>query len=394
MNYKIDEAKLDKTINNYIVDIKQIVSDGKNQVYSVVNSTIVKVYWLIGKRIVEEEQNGKERADYGKEVVKTVSLELTKEFGRGFSVTNIKYFRQFYQLFPFDSISHLASDQLEKSILHFSDKTSKEQKGHLISDQFKAGENSEIFQLIFTKLSWTHIRQIMRVKNIDARTYYIKESVNNAWTVETLDRNIATQYYERLLLSHAKEPVKQEMEAKTKDFKLDKNEFLKSPTVLEFLNIPAGKGYTEDQLENAIITNIQMFLLEMGKGYAFIERQKLLKTENRKYFIDLVFYNYILKCFVLIDLKTERISHQDVGQMDMYVRMYDEIKKAKDDNPTIGIVLCSETDNDIARYSILKGNEQIFASKYKLYLPTEAELKAEIEREKLNFKLQMGQKHE
>ena len=247
MNCKIDEAKLDKTTNNYIVDIKQIVSDGKNQVYSVVNSTIVKVYWLIGKRIVEEEQNGKERADYGKEVVKTVSLELTKEFGRGFSVTNIKYFRQFYQLFPFDSISHLASDQLVNSILHFSEKTSKEQKGHLISDQFKADENSEIFQLIFTKLSWTHIRQIMRVKNIDARTYYIKESVNNAWTVETLDRNIATQYYERLLLSHAKEPVKQEMETKTKDFKLDKTEFLKSPTVLEFLNIPVINSLSYNQ---------------------------------------------------------------------------------------------------------------------------------------------------
>jgi len=234
----------------------------------------------------------------------------------------------------------------------------------------------------------------MRVKNTDARNYYIKESVNNVWSVETLDRNIATQYYERLLLSHAKEPVKQEMEAKTKELKLDKNEFLKSPTVLEFLNIPAGKGYTEEQLEKAIITNIQKFLLEMGKGYAFVERQQLIKTENRKYFIDLVFYNYILKCFVLIDLKTERITHQDVGQMDMYVRMYNENIKAENDNPTIGIVLCSETDSDIAKYSILKGNEQIFASKYKLYLPTEEELRAEIEREKLNFKLQMGQSNE
>ena len=394
MNYKIDEVKLDKNNSNYISDIKQIVLEAKTQVYSVVNSTMVTAYWLIGRRIVEEEQEGKERADYGKEIIKTVSSELSKEFGRGFSVTNIKYFRQFYQIFSFDSIGHLSSDESGK------------QKGHLPSDQFqnsihnlesgefKNNENAEIFQLIFTKLSWTHIRQIMRVKNTDARNYYIKESVNNVWSVETLDRNIATQYYERLLLSHAKEPVKQEMEAKTKELKLDKNEFLKSPTVLEFLNIPAGKGYTEEQLEKAIITNIQKFLLEMGKGYAFVERQQLIKTENRKYFIDLVFYNYILKCFVLIDLKTERITHQDVGQMDMYVRMYNENIKAENDNPTIGIVLCSETDSDIAKYSILKGNEQIFASKYKLYLPTEEELRAEIEREKLNFKLQMGQSNE
>ena len=391
---------------SYISDIKQIVSEAKTQVYSVVNSTMVKAYWLIGKRIIEEEQEGKERADYGKQIIENLSKELTNEFGRGFSATNIRYFRQFYQEFSFDTIRHLASGEFKNSIHHLSSDEFEKQKGHspsdqfkkaihhLASDEFKNDENAEIFQLIFTKLSWTHLRQIMRVKNIDARNYYIKESVNNAWTVEILDRNIATQYYERLLLSHAKEPVKQEMEAKTKGFKLDKNEFLKSPTVLEFLNIPAGKGYTEEQLEKAIITNIQKFLLEMGKGYAFVERQQLIKTDNRKYFIDLVFYNYILKCFVLIDLQTERITHQDVGQMDMYVRMYNENIKAENDNPTIGIVLCSETDSDIAKYSILKGNEQIFASKYKLYLPTKEELRAEIEREKINFKLQMGQNNE
>ena len=382
---------LNKSNANYIADIKQIVSDAKAHVYSVVNSTMVKSYWLIGKRIVEEEQEGKERADYGKQIIDNLSKELTDEFGRGFSTTNIRYFRNFYQIFPFDSIRHLSSGESENSIHHLASDTSEVSKYHLSSDEFKDDENIEIYQLIFTKLSWTHIRQIMRVKNIDARNYYIKESVNNIWSVETLDRNIATQYYERLLLSHAKELVIEEMQEKTKDFKLDKNEFLKSPTILEFLNIPAGKGYTEEQLENAIINNIQKFLLEMGKGYAFVERQQLIRTENRKYFVDLVFYNYILKCFVLIDLKTERISHQDVGQMDMYVRMYDDKIKAENDNPTIGIVLCSETDNDIARYSILKGNEQIFASKYKLYLPTEDELRAEIEREKLNFKLQMGQ---
>ena len=370
--------KLDKRKNNdFLSDIKQIVTEAKSQVYSVINSTMVKAYWLIGQRIVDEEQQGKERADYGKQIIITVSKELTENFGRGFSATNIRYFRQFYQEFPINPIHHLPSD------------TSVNLKHHSPSDELNNEPKNEVFYLVFSKLSWTHIRQIMRVKNMDARNYYIKESVNNAWSVETLDRNIATQYYERLLLSHAKEPVKQEMKEKTKKLKLDKNEFLKSPTVLEFLNIPTGRGYTEEQLEKAIITNIQKFLLEMGKGYAFVERQQLIKTERRKYFIDLVFYNYILKCFVLVDLKIERITHQDVGQMDMYVRMYDENIKAENDNPTIGIVLCSETDSDIAKYSILKGNEQIFASKYKLYLPTKEELKAEIEREKLNFKLQM-----
>jgi predicted nuclease of restriction endonuclease-like (RecB) superfamily len=189
-------------------------------------------------------------------------------------------------------------------------------------------------------------------------------------------------------MSPSKEPVVQEMKEKTKGFQQDKLEFIKNPCVLEFLNLPANTGYTEAELEKALISNLQRFLLELGKGFAFVERQQLLRTETNDYYLDLVFYNYFLKCFVLIDLKTNRITHQDVGQMDMYVRMYDELKCNKDDNPTIGIILCTDTDQDIARYSILKGNEQIFASKYRLYLPTEEELRAEIEREKMNFRLQ------
>lgn len=372
--------------NNYILDIKEILSFARNQAYSAVNSAMVKAYWLIGRRIVIEEQNGENRAEYGKKIVKTLSKELLNEFGKGFSVTNIKYFRQFYVTFPFDisetSIGHSLSDYFSKAI------------GHLPGDLLKSNENLQILQLIFTKLNWTHIRQILRVKNPDARNYYIKETAENSWVVETLDRNIATQYYERLFLSYSKDAVVDEMKEKSKNSNVDKFEFIKSPSVLEFLNLPVNTGYTEEQMEKAIITDIQKFLLEMGKGYAFVERQQLIKTEMRNYFIDLVFYNYILKCFVLIDLKTERITHQDVGQMDMYVRMYDENRKSENDNPTIGIVLCSETDQDIARYSILKGNEQLFASKYKLYLPSDEELRAEIEREKLNFKLQTEQKDE
>ena len=319
-------------------------------------------------------------------IVSILSKELTDVFGRGFSSTNIKYFRQFYQNFPLttddNSISHLLSDQSQKQI------------SHLPSDNSKTDNNLAVLHLVFTKLNWTHIRQILRVKNIEARNFYINETAKNSWVVETLDRNIATQYYERLLLSHSKGTVETEMKEKIAENNINKYEFIKSPAVLEFLNMPASTGYTEAELEKAIINDIQKFLLEMGKGYAFVERQQLIRTELRDYFVDLVFYNYILNCFVIIDLKTERITHQDVGQMDMYVRMYDENKKAENQNPTIGIVLCSETDSDIARYSILKGNEHIFASKYKLYLPTEEELKAEIEREKLNFKLQMGKEDE
>jgi predicted nuclease of restriction endonuclease-like (RecB) superfamily len=348
--------------NHYIADIKAILNAARQQVYTAVNSAMVQAYWLIGQRIVEEEQNGKERAEYGSFLIKNLSIELTKVFGKGFSEQSIKNFRQFYLVFkdlPIGSTTWSLSPG-EKGATPWS------------------------------RLSWSHFKAIMRVSNPEARSYYIKETAENNWSVRTLDRNIATQYYERLFLSHAKEEVITEMQEKTKDFALDKNEFLKSPAVLEFLNISANKSYTESDLEKAIIEHLQEFLLELGKGYAFVARQQIIKTAHRDYFIDLVFYNYILKCFVLIDLKTERISHQDVGQMDMYVRMYDEEIKTASDNPTLGIILCSETDQDIARYSILKGNEQLFASKYKLYLPTQEELKAEIEREKLNFKLQQN----
>ncbi len=360
---------------NYISEIKEILNSAKKQVYTAVNSAMVQAYWLIGKRIVEEEQNGKERADYGKFIIENLSIELTSEFGKGFSVRSIREYRQFYLTFNDKAIQRtLFAESLNKN--------------NVIRHSLSAELNKSKRPTMWSRLSWSHYRLIMRVSNIEAREYYIKETAENHWSVRTLDRNIATQYYERLFLSHNKDEVKKEMQEKTKEFKLDKNEFLKSPAILEFLNIPANKGYTENQLENAIINNLHNFLLELGKGYAFVERQKLIRTGTRDYFIDLVFYNYMLKCFVLIDLKTERITHQHVGQMDMYVRMYDEKIKSDDDNPSIGIVLCSETDGAIARYSILKGNEQLFASKYKLYLPTEDELKNEIEQEKLNFKLQ------
>ena len=238
-------------------------------------------------------------------------------------------------------------------------------------------------------LSWTHYRTLLRIEDKNARDWYAKEAFEQTWSVRTLQRNISSQYYYRLLKSQIKDPVILEMKEKTKENDLlYKLEFVKNPVIAEFLGFSLNQSYTESELESSIISNIQNFLIELGKGYAFVSRQQHIHTEKQDYYIDLVFYNYILKCFVLIDLKTKKITHQDIGQMDMYVRMYDELKKSKDDNPTIGILLCSDTDEDIAKYSILNGNEHLFTSKYKLYLPTEEELRAEIENQKTLFKLQ------
>ena len=234
----------------------------------------------------------------------------------------------------------------------------------------------------------------MQVHDEVARKWYEKEAYEQTWSVRTLQRNIDTQYYYRLLQSGEKESVMQEMLEKNYNYQQDKFEFIKNPVVVEFLGLTPDASFNETDLETSIISNLQKFLMELGKGYAFVARQQHIHTEKQDYFIDLVFYNYILKCFVLIDLKTSRITHQDVGQMDMYIRMYDELKKSADDNPTLGIVLCSQTDEDIARYSILHGNEQLFASKYKLYLPTEEELREEIETQKAMFYLQQKEAEE
>ena len=230
----------------------------------------------------------------------------------------------------------------------------------------------------------------MRVSDANARLFYLQEAAQNSWAIKTLDRNISTLYYQRLLASQIKEPVENEMLDKTKEYQEDKFEFIKNPSVLEFLNLPNNSGYTEKELEEALIDNLQKFLLELGKGYAFVARQQLIRTETSDFYIDLVFYNYILKCFVIIELKTQKLTHQDIGQLDMYVRMYDDLKKHESDNPTIGILLCTETDSTIAKYSVLRDNQQLFATKYMDYLPTEEELIAEIEREKLIIKQQIG----
>ena len=241
-------------------------------------------------------------------------------------------------------------------------------------------------------LSWSHYRALVQVSDPTAREWYAHEAANETWSVRTLQRNINTQYYFRLLQTQKKDIVKAEMLEKTAPLQHDKLEFIKNPVIAEFLGLSSNTDFSESDIEKCIINNLQKFLLEMGKGYAFVSRQQHIKTEKEDYFIDLVFYNYILKCYVLIDLKAGKITHQDVGQMDMYVRMYDELKRREDDNPTIGILLCTETDEDIARFSVLHGNEQLFATKYKLYLPTEEELRAEIEAQKTMFFLQQQEK--
>ncbi len=343
MENKDINAVIDRS---FFTDVKQIVNEARSKTYSAINAAMVEAYWLVGKRIVEEEQNGKERADYGSQLLKALSQELTKEFGKGFSVGSLYYYRQFYTTFP------------------------------------------DIFATPWRILSWSHYKRLMQVADSEARMWYLKEATEQMWSYRTLNRNIGSQYYNRLLLSQNKDVVIEEMKQLTSVYKQDKLEFIKNPTVAEFIGLSPNTDFSESELESAIIGNLQKFLLELGKGFSFVARQKLIRTEKNDYFIDLVFYNYILKCFVLIDLKTTTITHQDVGQMDMYVRMYDERVRGEGDNPTIGIVLCSETDNDIARYSILHDNDRLFASKYMLYMPSEEELKREIELQKEFFRLQ------
>jgi len=335
--------------NHLIAEIKHILAEARKKAYSVINSAMVEAYWRVGQRIVEEELHGEGRAAYGEEIIATLSAELTREFGKGFSERYLWDFRKFYVTFP------------DIKILH----------------------------TLCAELSWSHIRMILRVESKDAQAYYLREAAENQWSVRTLDRNISTLYYHRLLSSQVKEPVMAEMAEKTKDFQQEKLEFIKNPAVLEFLGLPDNAGYAESLLEQAIINDMQKFLLELGKGFAFVDRQQRVATETSEFYIDLVFYNYRLKCFVLLELKTHKITHQDIGQLDMYVRMYDDLKRGKDDNPTIGILLCTETDKTIARYSVLNENQQLFATKYLAYLPTEEELAAEIERQKTLLKLRI-----
>lgn len=317
--------------------IREIVQEARAKAYRSVNFIMVEAYWNIGRLIVEEEQKGKERADYGESLMQLLAERLTHEFGKGFTKTNLWYMRQFYLAFP---------------ILH----------------------------ALRGELSWTHYRLLLKVERGDALRYYQQEAIANNWSTRQLERQINSFYYERLLSSKNKAPLK--AEAHKPEEQAQPEDLIKDPFVLEFLNVKRDAVLQEKELENLLIEKLQDFLLELGRGFSFVGRQYRISADTDHFYIDLVFYNYALKCFVLIDLKMGRLTHQDIGQMDFYVRYFEDKVRSDGDNPTIGIVLCSEKNETIVKYSVLKGSKQLFASKYKLYLPTEDELKKELERER------------
>lgn len=339
--------------NRFYQDIKKILSEARNKAYTAVNFAMVEAYWNVGRQIVEEEQIGKRRAGYGEYLLQTLSEYLTKKLGKGYTEANLRNFRQFY--------------------LSFS-------------------ESGEIRYALRSELSWTHYRLIMRVDNPMAREYYMNETVDSNWSSRVLERQICSHYYERLLSSRNKRAMLIEAK-KTAQSQLSRpDDFIKDPYVLDFLGLEENKKHLEKEIEQAILNHLQKFLLELGRGFSFVSRQHRISSESKEFYIDLVFYNYILKCFVLIDLKVGGLAHQDIGQMDMYVRLFEDKMKHPEDNPTIGIILCENKDETIVRYSVLKSSKKLFASKYMLYLPSEKELKDEIEREKHIFRLSLKDK--
>jgi predicted nuclease of restriction endonuclease-like (RecB) superfamily len=345
---------MEKVINNkrenlFLDSLKDIVKSARRFAYNSINLAQLRQNWLIGQKIVIQEQNGNDRAEYGKHIVEIASKELTAEFGKGFSERSLWKFKQFY--LTFKDLQILPTMSAESAPL----------------------------------LSWSHYERLLRVKDSNVRKWYEEEATKQMWSYRTLNRNINTLYYHRMLSSQAKDIVEQEMHDKTSEFQNDKLSFIKNPAVLEFLGLPENRSYTESDLEQAIIDQMQNFLLELGKGFSFVARQQLIRTDTSEFYIDLVFYNYLLNCFVIIELKNHAITHQDIGQLDMYVRLYDDLKKGEHDNPTIGILLCTETDKTIARYSVLNDNNQLFASQYMNYLPTEEELRQVIEQQKEIF---------
>jgi len=324
--------ELDITNNSVYNQIKEILISARTKAYSAVNFAMVEAYWLIGKQIVEEQGNN-ERAEYGAQLLKYLSEQLTRDFGKGFTVTNLTYMRQFYNMFP---IRHALRDEL----------------------------------------AWTHYRLIMKVENDKARNFYIDECIKSNWSTRQLERQINTHFYERLLSSQNKEAVAAEIQ-KTAPAPAPKD-FIKNPYVLEFLNIKPSPELYEKKLESALIEHLQSFLLELGRGFSFVARQKRISFDGQDFYIDLVFYNYLLRCFVLIDLKIDKLTHQDLGQMQMYVNYYTREMMNECDNPPIGIILCADKSEAIVRYTLPENNQQIFASKYMLYMPTEEEFKKEL----------------
>jgi predicted nuclease of restriction endonuclease-like (RecB) superfamily len=334
-------------------DIAAVIQQVRQQVQQAVNSAMVQCYWQIGRLIVEHEQQGQARAAYGKQQLQALSEQLTQQFGKGFDATNLRNMRRFYLTFP-------------------------------------------IRETVSLELSWSHYNLLTRVENARAREWYQREAIQQHWSVRALDRQISKLYYERLLSSQDKAPVKAEAEQKiatTAQQSLNAKDYIRDPYILDFLNLPSQR-LLESDLEQGLLDNLQAFLLELGKGFAFVARQQRIRTEDQDFYIDLVFYHFKLKCFLLIDLKLGKLTHQDVGQMDSYVRIYDQQQRGADDNPTIGLILCSQKSEAVVKYSVLTDSEQLFAAKYLPYLPTEAELKHELELERIKVQAQLMNKTE
>lgn len=331
--------------DSLVADVRNIIEEGRKRAFSVAGQVAILTYWNVGRRIVEEEQQGNARADYGKGLIPALADRLTAEYGTGYGRRNLAYYRKFYLEFN------------DLNILHT----------HV------------------QNLNWSHIRRILSVSNPEAREWYLKTAADDMWSVKTLDRNISTQYYERRLVAQREDIAMPAPQSGS-----DPMEYIKNPMVAEFMGFHRDNNYSESQLEQALVDNLEKFILELGRGFAFVERQQHVVTDTADFYIDLVFYNFKMKRFVIFELKTHKLTHQDIGQLDMYVRMYDDLVKGTDDAPTVGVLLCTDTDSTIARYSVLHDNEQLYAAKYMTYMPTEDELRNEIEQQKRFFLEQHG----
>lgn len=345
------------SINKLCEDIRNVLEKAKDHAYKAVNFAMVIAYWQIGKIIVEEEQRGRERAEYGRFIIRELSEKLSKEYGTSFDESNLRYMRLFYRKFPnCDALRH------------------ESQKVHALR-----GESQKV-NALRSELSWTHYRLLLKVEEEAARNFYMLECIENNWSTRELERQINSLLYERLVLSKRGKKVKEL--AKKGHIIRKPEDIIKDPYVLEFLGLEKNKPYLEKHLEDLLVEKLKDFLLELGKGFSFVERQKRISLDGDHFYIDLVFYNYVLKCFVLIDLKIGKLTHQDIGQMDFYVRYFEREVRQKGDNPTIGLILCSDKNEAMVRYTLLKDSKHVFASKYKLYLPSEKELKLELARER------------
>ena len=366
----------------FIRDLRTIVSAARDTSYRMANIMQVLQNWLIGRRIVVQEQQGRARADYGKHVIELASLSLSEAFGRGFSETQVRNYRKFYLAFSNLLIQQTAPAEFRSRLASI--------------QQTMPAESVSDGIVLPVQLSWSHYERLIRIADPKARMWYMQEAATQQWDYRTLKRNIDSQYYYRLNQTPEvkRQEVVDEMHRLTADYEKEKSTFVKNPMLVEFLGLSHREAFTESKLEQAILDHLEHFLMEMGKGYALVNRQMHIHTEDDDYYIDLVFYNYLLKCFVLVDLKTTKVSYEDVGQMDMYLKLFDTYKRTEGDNPTIGIILCSETNADVARFSTLATNKQMYASKYLTYMPSKEVLAREIEQQKEIFRLRNNSEEE